>query len=195
MTMVYQHLSWQCWREHISAKNPKMEEEPSPVTSEVRNFLLQEPWIFLPTQRRGEADVWEEVPGTFLPLKAAAFTDKTGLFSDRPRLDSCYDGLISDEMLSIVSQRVCLRTVAEHYKDKDVRRFFEAWGVTHAIGWDVYLSVLRMVDELVREREPDHVWNQDRTLYKIVWCIVMMLGKTRFDEDAAEDDIDQEGRQ
>ena len=51
MTFVYQSLGWACSHERISQTN--WGAELSPEASEVRKYLLEEPWIFLPSRRRG----------------------------------------------------------------------------------------------------------------------------------------------
>ncbi|CAE7252650.1 unnamed protein product [Symbiodinium sp. CCMP2456] len=184
MSYVYKSLGWTLNHERISRTN--WGAEPTPEACEVREYLLHEPWIFLPTRRRGNYKVHDEEAGKFYPSSSVAMYDASQLFSDRRAFRSSGYEYVSDEMAWTVSQKVFMRTAKEHYSDKVVQALLKEWGVAPHMGWDAYLDVLRMVDELANSESHDHVWEHDHALHEIVWRIVRLLGKIPVEEDAED---------
>ena len=166
MAKVYQALHMACWREHISAPRgarADQEDEPAPDTLQVREYLLHKPWIFLPDERCGSVNPADVGTGRFFTATDVAIRDMSGLFSDQQRRDS----RVTNDIVRMVSQSVAIRTVKEHYPDKNVLELFTDWGVAREIGWDSYLNVLNTVHELVCKEDSNHIWSDDQTLHPV----------------------------
>ena len=194
MASVYKDLSLACYKERIWAPRPDQDDEPSQESLEVREHLLQQPWIFLPDQRCGSLNPTDAEVGRFFTSNEVVIRDMSGLFSDQQRRGS----RVTNEMVRLVAQSVSVRTVREHYPDKNVLGFFKDWGVVADVGWEVYLEVLSLVDRLVSREDDAHVWEHDHALllvltwkgfaalpvmldqnhvrYEVVWHVLEVVG-------------------
>ena len=152
-----------CHKEHISAPRLDEEDEPSKDCRRVREYLMHQPWIFLPDERQGSLKQSEPKPGRLFKTKDVAIRDLSGLCSDRHER-------VTHEMVRTVAQSVSARTVKEHYPHRryspaTVIDLFKHWGVANDISWDVYLEILHSVDRRVCEEDLDHVWEHDQILH------------------------------
>ncbi|CAE7230255.1 NOV, partial [Symbiodinium necroappetens] len=171
MASVYKDLSLACYKERIWAPRPDQEDEPSQESLEVREYLLHMPWIFLPDQRCGSLNPTDKETGRFFTSEEVVIRDMSCLLSDDQRRGR----RVTNEMVRLVAQSVSVRTVREHYPDKNVLGFFKDWGVVADVGWEVYLEVLRLVDRLVSREDDAHVWENDHA-YQVVWHVLEVVG-------------------
>ena len=154
---VYEALVEACWREHIVGpmrhhvdQARHGDERMSPDVSEVRDYLLNKPWIFMPNDRWGNMRKNVEHLGRFWCASSLVYEDRSGLFGENCQW-------VTADMASFLVSCAGLRTLRERYHNhKELLWFFQEWGVMPEIGWDVYLEVLRAVDRQVSLQEPDY---------------------------------------
>lgn len=175
----YDALAKALSKEHIK---PEAEEDDPVDGTEVRFFLQNEPWLFLPSRRnKKEAfdnynDAYE---GEFLLASSVAFRDPSGLFG-------CHH--VTEEMINLAAEAVRMQTVIGYYaydtykqqrypEMRTICNFFEQWGVSDRIGLDAYVAVLRLIDHNVRAMDPDYLWEDDHVYHKVV-CRIMVALKT-----------------
>ena len=183
--VFYETLHFALSKEHIKAEEEQLDPaEESLDATEVRNFLQNEPWIFLPhLQKRHEAfaNYREAYEGKLYLSSRAAISDPTGLFSNT------YNQYMDEETADFAKKAVSMQTLRGYYlydasllegklqkQQKNLSALFRQWGVAKKIGWDAYLGVLRKVDQEVGV-DPDKLWEKGNVYSKVVASVVSTL--------------------
>ena len=162
-------------REHI--KPDQGEEDPDAEVCqevrEVRAFLKNEAWIFLPdiSSRKHVFDNhWEPHQGTFLATSSLAVNDQSSLFLKT-------SDFVTEEMARLAAEAAGAQALNAYYWDyRGKKHLFQDWGVLPTVGWGTYLEVLRLVDSKVGSMDPDHSWEDGNVYSQVVWQIMLVLG-------------------
>ena len=177
---LYNALQLAMERERIKAEPSEEEIAETKVSQEVRDFLKNKPWIFLPdsSSRAGAYEnYWEQHQGRFFLPSNLAFRDRARVFLE--------DQYLTAEMGKVIAEAVELQALGGYYyrAPRLVRQVFRDWGVRPHVGWDAYLQVLRSVDKKVDEMGFHHVWQDDQVYHEIVWKILFHLGHQHLEEE------------
>lgn len=208
-TQLYDALRSALEREHI--RPDQGEEDPDAEVcqevQEVRAFLKNEPWIFLPdisSRERAFESHWEPYEGTFFATSCLAVNDQSSLFLKT-------SGFVTEEMAKLAADAVGAQALNAYYRyplPRGIKQLFQDWGVLPTIGWGTYLEVLRLVDSKVGSMDPDHSWEDGNVYSQVVRQIMLVLGEEYlekempgrhmhgdYEEEEAEEDVPGRSRE
>ena len=178
---LYDALRAALEREHIKSNQggEDPDAEACQEAQEVRAFLKNEAWIFLPdisSREHAVGNHWEPHQGTFFATSCLAINDQSSLFLKT-------SDFVTEEMARLAAEAVGVQALNVYYRGySDNKHLFQDWGVLPTVGWGMYLEVLRLVDSKVGSMDPDHSWEDGNVYSQVVRQIMLVLGEEYMEE-------------